>query len=174
MSVDRARADLDRLTAEIAQLQQRIRDAEGQATKIRAYLEMAAVYGEVASPVRVRHFTQDAAPARGGPREAGVGVSHESVELAVAYLKEVGRPTHTRDILKYVETHGLKIGGKDPVANLSGFLSRSGLMVSSRKDGWSLKEWTAAAKIAFAPPDAEEAEMISDLEDEWMRERGEP
>ena len=169
MSVERAKSDLEQLELQIALSRQHIAEAEAQAEKIRAYLELAAVYGAIptATHAPLRAFVGSAA-SRGGPREAGVGISHQATNAVVERLKDLGRPTHTRELLKYVETKGMHIGGKDPVANLSGFLSRSGLLVSSRMNGWSLKEWTQQAAIPEKDGGESSSETVSALQDQKL------
>lgn len=69
------------------------------------------------------------------------GISRIAVEGAILLLRAAGKPLHTRDLLTELASRGVVVGGANPVANLSGFLSREKQrLVNSRTYGWSLRE----------------------------------
>jgi hypothetical protein len=69
------------------------------------------------------------------------GVSGAAIRETITLLRERGRPIRTRELLSILASHGIVIGGKNPVINLSGHLCRAPEMVSDRGQGWSLREW---------------------------------
>lgn len=142
MSIERARADLDNALADRDSLREQLRAVDERVAKITAFLEMFQVYS--APPPK----PQATAP-RGG-RPAG-GVSSQAVDLAIAAIRKEGRALHTRDLLPRLAEAGLHIGGANPAANLSGFLSRSDKLKNSRAAGWSLAEWPSDEAPAQTP-----------------------
>jgi hypothetical protein len=78
------------------------------------------------------------------------------VEGSIALLRKEGKPIHTRVLLSALAQQGISIRGSNPVANLSGFLSREkSRLRNSRMDGWSLREWDNPPHSAPHTPDAE-------------------
>ena len=67
-----------------------------------------------------------------------------AVQTVIEHLKNSGKAAHTRDLVEMLKHEGFAVGGKDPVANLSGFLSRSPDLMNSRSHGWALKSWGSA------------------------------
>lgn len=135
MSLAKAEADLVRLTNQIAELQKQIVIAESHAQKIRTYLEMARIYETGDAPAA------DSNSASRGGRPAAVGISHDSVRLAIEAITRAQAPLHTRALIEILREGGVEVGGQNPLANLSGFLSRSEKLKNSRQHGWSLAEW---------------------------------
>lgn len=129
--VDRAKADVTRMDSELNRLRGQIANLQSRVAKAQAYIEMAAIYEVDETPT-------DGARARGG-------VSATAVRLAVEMIIERGAPMHTREILRELASRGVSIGGNNPVANLSGFLSRADELRNSRADGWGLAQWGAPA-----------------------------
>jgi hypothetical protein len=74
-------------------------------------------------------------------RTRAAGISATAVRMATEMIRERGESMHTRQILKALGERGVQIGGVNPVANLSGFLSRAPELQNSRAHGWSLREW---------------------------------
>lgn len=136
MSADQAKSDLDETERRIAQLRAELVAQEERASKIRAYLELAQLYNTPRRQPDVATQTSDSAPSR---RTDG-GVTGRTVAAVEAMLRAEQKPILTRVLFKRLaDEHGIEIGGKEPVANLSGILSRSGKFVNDRIEGWSLK-----------------------------------
>jgi hypothetical protein len=133
MSVERAQSDLNRLQSEAHALRERLADIQQKITKVSAYLEMAKLYGDGG----VIESVTSARASRAQP----MGVSYRAVAMCVTAIREARKPLHTRELLEILRQQGLEIGGVNPIANLSGFLSRSSELRNSRTHGWSLKEW---------------------------------
>lgn len=125
--IERAKADLIRMQLELAKLQQRIE-------KVRAYIEMAAVYENADGSDTVR-------ASRGGSSNA---VSRAAVD----FIRQHKQRMHTRPLMEALIEQGIHIGGKDPAANLSAVLSRTEELNSNRASGWGLVEWEEALKQA--------------------------
>lgn len=118
--VERAKADLIRMQTELAKLQQRIE-------KVRAYIEMTAIYENAENGDAVR-------ASRGGTSNA---VSRAAVE----FIRQHKQRMHTRPLMEALTEQGVHIGGTNPAANLSAVLSRTDELNSSRALGWGLVEW---------------------------------
>lgn len=71
---------------------------------------------------------------------ATTGALADSAAAAAAYIKSVGRPVPTRDLIGVLEGQGISVGGKDEIATLSARLSRSPLLVNIRGVGWQLAD----------------------------------
>lgn len=140
MSVSRAEGDLARLDAEMQRLRARIAAMEEQAVKLRHYIEVAREY-EGAQPVVVSGSGVAPTLTVRAFAYAG-GITRTAVDTTIAILRERGQPMHTRPLLDELTRRGIVVGGSNPVANLSGFLSRaSDKLRNSRTYGWSLREW---------------------------------
>jgi len=118
--VERAKTDLLKMQAELTRLQQRIE-------KVRAYIEMAAVYESSENSDATR-------AARGGS-------SNAVVRAAIELIRQQKQRIHTRQLMEALMEQGVHIGGSNPVANLSAVLSRSNELNSNRALGWGLAEW---------------------------------
>lgn len=127
--VERAKSDLLRVTADIERARAQITTLTARREKISAYIEMAELYESDESDEAI-------ARVRGG-------VSGAAVRASVDAIRERGKPIHTRELLDLLSKQSIQIGGKEPVANLSGFLSRSDDLKNSRAHGWGLAEWGA-------------------------------
>ncbi len=138
--IERARSDIRRMRAELARAQAQVASLESRIAKTEAYVEMAAVY-EV----------EDTQHENGKPRSAGGAVAL-ATQAAKEILRETGQSLPTRQILKRLEERGIQVGGRDPVANLSGFLSRDDDFTNSRATGWALSEWGGDTAPAKAEP----------------------
>ena len=160
MSVERARADLERLEQAANQLRAKLAENEERAAKVRIYLEMTSIYGapEAPRPAESAAKTQasptnGAAPPKnkgGRPRGEGGGIVERAQKGSQNFLRASGRPMMTRELLQMLENQGTQIGGNSPTSNLSGMLSRSPLFKSS-KDGWTLAEWESPATSNAGP-----------------------
>lgn len=155
MSIERASADLTRLEGELRRLRDRVAEMDAQASRLRTYLAVAREYeraeGHPFLSLDARHaaFAPETAPRHG--RTAGI--SHAAVEGTIELLRAAGKPLHTRDLLTELAARGVVVGGANPVANLSGFLSREKQrLANSRTYGWSLREARAADHAAAPDP----------------------
>ena len=136
---ERAQNDLRKVLLEISRLDAQIQTLRVRADKVRAYIEMAQIYEA--------DVTAELPKVRGG-------VSGAAVRAAVDAIRERGAPIHTRDLIDVLAAQGIQIGGSNPTANLSGFLSRSDELQNSRASGWGLSEWDESSdEQNAAPPD---------------------
>ena len=134
MAVERAVADLARLDAEAVDLKRRIAEIDRKSDRLRTYIAVAQEY---AAPPQTGLGAIHAGPAK--------GITEAAVEGAIALLRVEGKPIHTRVLLSRLAQQGVTVGGSNPVANLSGFLSRDKIRLrNSRMEGWHLREWDAA------------------------------
>lgn len=145
MSVERAKLDLSRLTNEIDCLRSKLADLEAHATKIRIYLELAQVYSGASKRLGplVPNADQLVGKVAGSTvvHRSASGVTAKATEFAVHFIGERGVPQPTQRLLYALEQAGIQIGGQNPIANLSGFLSRDGRLKNSRRHGWGLRSW---------------------------------
>lgn len=118
--VERAKADLIKMQAELTRLQQRI-------DKVRAYIEMAAIYENAENGDATR-------TSRGGN-------SNAVARAAIEFIRQQNQRMHTRPLMEALMEQGVHIGGSNPAANLSAVLSRSDELNSNRALGWGLAEW---------------------------------
>lgn len=125
--IERAKADLNKLNAEISRLHIQVKMTESRRDKVRAYIEMAEFYE-----------SEDAAVESARPRG---GVSGAAVRASAEAIRERKKHIHTRELLDILARQGIQVGGSNPAANLSGFLSRSDELKNSRSHGWGLAEW---------------------------------
>ena len=133
MSVERAMADLERLDDEAQQLKKRIAEIDKAADRLRVYVAVAQEYSGHRASTPEAHLIF---------RSTLKGITGAAVEACIALLKEEGAPIHTRVLLSRLAAQNIVVGGGNPVANLSGFLSREkSRLRNSRTDGWSLREW---------------------------------
>ena len=135
-AVERAKRDLHRLRQEHAMTQASLQDLQARIDDVTIFLRMAEFYSDETAEMSGR--------ARGG-------VSGAAVRATVDYIKQAGQPVHTRVLLDILKDRGIQIGGNNPVANLSGFLSRSDELINTRSSGWALAEWGADAADVARP-----------------------
>lgn len=147
--IERARADIVKMTGEISRLQAHLTALHQRRDKVRAYIEMAEFYE-----------TEESATESVRPRG---GISGAAVRAAVEAIRERRTAIHTRELLEVLAKQGIQINGSNPVANLSGFLSRSDELRNSRASGWGLAEWGT-------PPDEHVEAAASD--DETAADQG--
>lgn len=153
MSVCRAQEDLRRLRQEATDLETKLAEVKSKIEKLSIYIELSKVYGGqtyLSPPV-------NRSPSPTGGRPKGGGISAAAVESAIAAITKAQSPLHTRKLLEILVAEGLEIGGVNPVANLSGFLSRSLALKNNRTHGWSLSAWPTP----FAPGTPEEQSVLA-------------
>lgn len=137
MAIEQARTDLARLQAEIKRLETQLVSARERAEKVAHYIEMAELYssgtGVVASVTRTRG-----------------GKSAAAAEIVAEILSQRGHPIKTRELLEELRARGVTFDTPNPVTNLSSALSRSPLLIGSRAEGWSLREWKDDPSVSHA------------------------
>lgn len=142
MSLSKARTELTRVQREVSRLQELLNNAQALETKIMHYIEMVERFesgsGDPAGD-KVAHTHSVGATDK--PKPASSGVSYDAVRATIRILREEGKPIRTVDLLPKLKMQGIEIGGNNPVANLSGFLSRSPELTANRSLGWHLSEW---------------------------------
>lgn len=72
------------------------------------------------------------------------------LSLCKQYIKDLGRPVMTRELLAHIEANGVEVTGADKVTTISVILSRSDEFKSDRALGWSL----IPAQKELTPQDA--------------------
>jgi hypothetical protein len=165
MSLERARADLADLEQAADALRAKLAEVEASAAKVRIYIEMAALYGAspppapTASPAGAPNGASRPARSKGGrPRREG-GIVDKAQRAAEAFLRTTKQATDIGEIFQALENQGISIGGLHPRSNLSGMLSKSPALQSS-KDGWMLSEWANASESNDAAPSGADGESV--------------
>ena len=131
--VERAKADLRKLRADLLRAETQVVALNNRILKVEAYIEMVEVYeSEVVAEE---------------PGRTRFGVAAHTVRTAVQILAEAGRRMHTREVLEELGKRGVTVAGKDPAANLSGFLSRAEELHNNRAEGWGLRAWGNAPTV---------------------------
>ncbi len=133
-------ADLTRLDAENQRLRDQLAENEEEISQLRTYLVVERKYEKV----RSKQETNGPAPTTVSTSDTSNGKSktRRATDMAVDLIKAKGQPIHTRDLLPQMEQRGLTVGGRNPVATLSGYLCRDEKrLVNNRKLGWKLVEW---------------------------------
>lgn len=149
MSIERALADLAQLDAEAQRARNRLAEIDEQAGRLRTYVAVAREYERVETGQTAPTSPLITTPTPDGPGEGTL--SRRTADIAVELIDAKGQPIHTRDLLAQIAERGVTVGGQNPVANLSGFLSRDKeRLVNSRTYGWSLRKW-AVGHLAGQP-----------------------
>jgi hypothetical protein len=76
-----------------------------------------------------------------------------ALEFAQVYMAGQTLHTKTVDLLNALISHGIEIGGSDPVNSLSALLSTSGKFVAHGRAGWTLKPSNDGSQVS-APAEA--------------------
>lgn len=146
---------LDTLDAEIA-AQERVLETNPAYIKLKALRATRALY--VGSPAP----SHGAKPSQGASRERGAplsGKSLDAVNKVIAYLRIIGSPVRTAELMGILEGQGIQFSGATPQNILSSLLSRSPDVVSKGGHiGWALKEWDTAGGESSegTPPPADD------------------
>lgn len=74
------------------------------------------------------------APAAAGRKRGGIGA--ETLDAAVAVIRERGEPMSTRELLPLILAKGIPVGGNDQIATLSARISNKGVLHLSRGKWW--------------------------------------
>ena len=144
----------------IAEAISRLAIARSEVARLEAFLD---VYQELRGGGSLA--SRSATPRR---TVASTGAVADSATAAHAYIKEVGHPVPTRDLISILTARGIAIGGKDEIATLSARLSRSPLLVNIRGAGWSIasaNEEGAAGDLLNSIPTAPDLSPNSADED---------
>lgn len=84
--------------------------------------------------------------------------------LLADLLRGCASPTPTRDLLQFLESEGINVGGKNPIATLSALLSHASEFEAVGRQGWLLKsEWPEAPTSGLALTDEAPASFIESL-----------
>ncbi len=128
MSLERTREDLKRFRAEIEQAEAQLADMRNRERELSYLLEM--------------HFRYETPmPGDGMARAPVVKEPPRIVKAVVAILAATGGPLPTGALVEELAMQGIRIGGKNPVTNLSGALSKwHSLLRADRRRGWSLAD----------------------------------
>ena len=121
--------------------------------------EISDLEAELANDPRyekLRHLKELSALYSGSPQSLASGAARQSqrsakaasealdqaLDLAEELIKGRTEPTPTAEILHWVESRGVVIDGKNPLANLSAKLSRSPHFKANGRSGWTLEAKT--------------------------------
>jgi hypothetical protein len=109
----------------------------------RAYLSaQETVSALIADANAAGNYQQRSAPAKKSPSKPGTQT--QAIETAAAaYLREKGSRAPSTEISKVLLAKGVAIGGKDPSATVSAFLTHSSLFDNIRGQGYGLAEWSS-------------------------------
>ena len=139
MFVEQVLAEMKHLDAESQRLRDQVTKNDERSRLLRAYIDVDQEFAKAGSkqqtdgPALPRVSTSD---------RAGRSKSRRITDLAVDLIAAKGRPIRTRDLLPQMEQHGFPMGGRSPVATLSGFLCRDKKrLANNRRLGWRLVEW---------------------------------
>lgn len=132
---------LDTLDAEIA-TQERILETHPAYIKLKALRSTRALYVGGTTPAVEAKSVQSRGVVRGAPLS---GKSLDAVKAVIEYLRLMGSPVRTAELMGILEKDGIQFSGKAPQNILSSLLSRSPDVVSKGGHvGWALKEWDTA------------------------------
>lgn len=139
VSVERALADLMQLDAEAQRARNRLSEIDEQSGRLRTYVAVSREYERMEAGQSA--LTPPPTPTSTTDVPGDGTLSRRTANMAVELIEAKGQPIHTRDLLTQMAARGVTVGGANPVANLSGFLSRDkARLVSSRTYGWSLRQ----------------------------------
>jgi len=161
VSIEQALADLEHLDAEAqrarnqrAEIDNQLAENEEEASQLRTYLVVERKYEKSRSKQKTDGPASTAAST--SDTSNGKTLSCKVTDMAVDLIRAKGQPIHTRDLLPQMTQHGLIVGGRSPVANVSGYLCRDKKrLVSNRSLGWSLVEWGSDAPPNGPPKKAD-------------------
>lgn len=152
--IETARSDLARINEKRARLRAELDNADRQAQKIEAFLEMYTHYaGTDASTPRQRRFGGFGVrpEQREKTRQIAPGSQGEILEkIAVDFITSKGRHARIAELLQAAVDAGQKIEGKRPTTNLSSVLSRSDRVIYEHPHGWTLYKGRSEASGAEA------------------------
>lgn len=132
---------LDTLDAEIA-TQERILETHPAYIKLKALRSTRALYVGGPAPVAETKPAQSRGVVRSAPLS---GKSLDAVKAVIDYLRLIGSPVRTAELMSILEKDGIQFSGNAPQNILSSLLSRSPDVVSKGGHvGWALTEWDTA------------------------------
>ena len=127
MSVERAKRELSLVEADLRLAEKRVDDAKARVMKLRYYIEVAMEFERLGD--------------QESPRRRSGGKGEMLVARCEELISERGSNIPTRDLVDSLAAEGFIIGGKNPVGNLSGALSRAETLYNDRSTGWGLAKW---------------------------------
>lgn len=80
-----------------------------------------------------------------------ISVAGQVRALVIPYLKETGTRVQSSKILDFVQNRGVTLGGQNPLATLSSYLSGTPELDNVRGQGYGLREWSES-QTETAPP----------------------
>jgi hypothetical protein len=84
-----------------------------------------------------------------------------AIDESRQFLRGKVEPTKTADLLAHLKANGIKVGGSDPMNNLSALLSTSGIFQANGRLGWTLKKNEAAGTLSESRPTASKSALVS-------------
>jgi len=141
-AIARAERDLAEVRREIGDLEQQLAAAKERAGKIAVFLEMAQIYGANGGGASNPSPSSAIEPKLTPSIDSKGGLAKAAAREVITVLRERGQPVHTKELLDILRARGIEIAGRNPVTNLSGYLSRSPELTADRAAGWSLAEWS--------------------------------
>jgi hypothetical protein len=132
-------AEAQRLRDQRAETDNQLAENEEEASQLRIYLVVERKYEKS----RLNQETDGPASTAASTSDTSNGktLSRRVTDMAVDLIRAKGQPIHTRDLLAQMEQQGLIVGGRSPVANLSGYLCRDKKrLANNRRLGWRLVE----------------------------------
>jgi hypothetical protein len=153
-SLRRATEDLEKVEATIARLEDQLRRAQEDATKIRHFIEVAR-----------RYSGEELAPSATRPRHRVGSKTKLFGDLSVEAIRERGLAMTTVELLHLIEGRGEVVGGQNKINTLSGILSRDGRLRSIRGLGWRLADEPSAVHDEDVHSDEVVSESSADEDD---------
>ena len=97
--------------------------------------------------------------------KTGVGkstsVAGQVRSLVIPYLRETGTRVQSNKILEFIQDKGVVLGGQNPIATLSSYLSGTPELDNIRGQGYGLKEWSEP-QLENSPPSDDEVHQVDD------------
>jgi len=139
VSTEQALAELEHLDAESQRVRNQQAKIDERIRRLRTYVAVDQEFAEARSKQETDGPASTAAST--SDTSNGKTLSRRTTDMAVDLIRAKGQPIHTRDLLAQMEQQGLIVGGRNPVANLSGYLCRDKKrLANNRSLGWKLVE----------------------------------
>lgn len=143
--VAQATADLQRAEREVVTASERLARANMEVSELRNFLSTLERYVSPSRAARLldsmtEHVRNTKAPLREGT------MGRQLVDSCIDAISAAGKPLPIGDLLEWVLSEGLTVGGTDQKSNLAGYLSRDPRMESlGRSVGWAVVKTEGAA-----------------------------
>ena len=161
------------LRSEIVDLERQL-EANTTYMKLREARRLLAVYASVDSPPSSTPMLSGIAEK---PNTTGAvrarqfsGNSAAALEAAKQYIKSVGRPAKTTEVLEAIGKVGVTFGGNVPQNTLSSIMSKSPDFISVRGVGWVLTAETSKELADGATPTKETPSAMPERQDDFLTE----